>query len=145
MVKVNKHKRTQFTVQLSQGNNVVKFSADEQDDADSWIEAISTTLREMSLQDVFQLEYNDITFDKAANGDKVAIGKGSFSTVVKATFGNKPVAVKIFRSASFVNTEEFRNEIMVLKCVQSPNLIHYTKKIYFFSSTSEFLCLPFLL
>lgn len=123
IVKVNKNKRTQFTVQLSAGNNVAKFLAEDADEAESWIDAISTTLREMTFQDIFQLDYADIVFDKLANGDNVVLGKGSFSTVVKGTFGNKPVAIKQFRSSSFFNSEEFRNEILVLKYEEMSTLL----------------------
>jgi len=77
----------------------------------------------MALQDIFQVDHSELVFETSPSGENVVLGKGSFSTVVKATYNKQPVAVKIFKTDSFVNSEEFRNEILILSAVKHPCIL----------------------
>jgi serine/threonine protein kinase len=115
IVKIVKGKVGTLTITISPAVQL-RFTADGQADAESWLEAISTTIKEMGLAEVWEIDSNEIKFEKSLTGDSVTVGKGASSTVMKGTYNGKPVAVKYYKQKD-LNIEEFKNEVLLLQYV----------------------------
>jgi hypothetical protein len=117
IVKMVKGKTGALTIAIS-ASVQIRITADSQPDAESWLEAVSTTIKEMSLAEVWEIDSADIKLETSSTGDQVTLGRGGSSTVMKGTYNGKPVAVKYYKQKD-LNMEEFKNEVLLLQCVHS--------------------------
>jgi len=72
-----------------------------------WISAFDTAIKSSTSKSSWVIDAEDLHFDEG-----IALGKGASSTVVKATFNGREVAVKQFKT---MNGKEWKNEVDLYK------------------------------
>lgn len=123
IVQLVKGKRNQLQVTINSNSEPLRLTAPSADEADQWLDSLVSTVRDLGLQDVFEVEYNDIQFDKTPAGELVSIGKGGSSNVVRARYGGRNVAVKVYKNLKGTSSDALRNEVMLLNAVKHPNIL----------------------
>jgi serine/threonine protein kinase len=118
-----KGKRNQIQVTLNANSEPIRLTTSTTDETEEWLDALVSTVRDLGLQDVFEIEYNDIQFQKTPSGELVSIGKGGSSNVVRGQYSGRPVAVKLYKNLRGTSSDALRNEVMLLNAVKHPNIL----------------------